>query len=319
MSLRPEMTPSLARMVLAKKNALSFPLKWFAIPQCWRYERMTRGRRREHYQWNMDIWGVAGVEAEAELLSAIVTSFKDMGITSKDVGIKVNSRRILNGLMTAVGIPEDKWVETCILVDKLEKVPVDALLEDLDKLGLQRDTVEKLLSYLKMKDIEEFAATLGPQAEGVQDIVTLLQLAEGYGIADWVQFDASVVRGLAYYTGVVFEGFDRKGELRAICGGGRYDRLLHTMMGGGTGEGVPAVGFGFGDAVIVELLKDRGLLPQLLRGRGGGDDVDVMVYAMETGLRGQAAQLATTLRQNQVAVDLVLDGRKPNSGPTSWV
>lgn len=103
LSLRPEMTPSLARMILARKNALSFPLKWFAIPQCWRYERMTRGRRREHYQWNMDIFGVAGVEAEAELLSAIVLSFQKMGITSQDVGIKVNSRKLLNDLMRLVG------------------------------------------------------------------------------------------------------------------------------------------------------------------------------------------------------------------------
>ena len=136
LSLRPEMTPSLARMVLGKKNSLSFPLKWFSLPQCWRYERMTRGRRREHYQWNMDIWGVQGVEAEVELLSALVMSLSELGITSKDVGIKINSRKILNGLMQKVGIPEEKWIETCILVDKLEKVPVDALEDDLSRLGI---------------------------------------------------------------------------------------------------------------------------------------------------------------------------------------
>eukprot|EP01036_Dinobryon_divergens_P025827 gene25826-34415_t len=251
MALRPEMTPSLARMVLAKKNALPFPLKW------------------EHYQWNMDIWGVAGVEAEAELLSAIVASMQDMGLTAQDVGIKVNSRKILNGLMTKVGIPEDKWVETCILVDKLEKVPVDALSEDMANLGLEKAAVEELLAFLQLKDIGQFASILGDDADG---------------------FDSSVVRGLAYYTGVVFEGFDRTGQLRAICGGGRYDKLLQSMAGG---EPVPAVGFGFGDAVIVEMLKERGLLPQLPR-------TDV-----------QAAQIASQLRQGQVAVDLVLDDRKP--------
>lgn len=121
-ALRPEMTPSLARMVMAKKGGLSMPLKWFSIPQCWRYERMTRGRRREHYQWNMDIWGVDGVETEAELLSAMVNFFERVGLTSEDVGIKVNSRLVIGEVLTELGIPEEKFAATCVLVDKLEKV-----------------------------------------------------------------------------------------------------------------------------------------------------------------------------------------------------
>ncbi len=121
-ALRPEMTPSLARMVMAKKGGLNLPLKWFSIPQCWRYERMTRGRRREHYQWNMDIWGVAGVETEAELLSAMVHFFEKVGLTSDDVGIKVNSRMVIGEVLSELGIPEEKFAATCVLVDKLEKV-----------------------------------------------------------------------------------------------------------------------------------------------------------------------------------------------------
>ena len=121
-ALRPEMTPSLARMVMAKKGGLSLPLKWFSIPQCWRYERMTRGRRREHFQWNMDIWGVTGVEAETELLGAMVTFFESVGLTSEDVGIKVNSRLVIGEVLAELGIPEDKFAATCVLVDKLEKV-----------------------------------------------------------------------------------------------------------------------------------------------------------------------------------------------------
>jgi histidyl-tRNA synthetase len=121
-ALRPEMTPSLARMVMAKKGGLSLPLKWFSIPQCWRYERMTRGRRREHYQWNMDIWGVDGVETEAELLSAMVYFFKKVGLTADDVGIKVNSRLVIGEVLAELGIPEEKFAATCVLVDKLEKV-----------------------------------------------------------------------------------------------------------------------------------------------------------------------------------------------------
>jgi histidyl-tRNA synthetase len=121
-ALRPEMTLSLARMVMAKKGGLPLPFKWFSIPQCWRYERMTRGRQREHFEWNMDIWGVAGVETEAELLSAMVTFFERVGLTSEDVGIKVNSRLVIREVLSEPGIPEDKFAATCVLVDKLEKV-----------------------------------------------------------------------------------------------------------------------------------------------------------------------------------------------------
>jgi len=121
-ALRPEMTPSLARMVMAKKGGLNLPLKWFSIPQCWRYERMTRGRRREHFQWNMDVWGVSGVEAEAELLSAMVDFFQRVGLSAADVGIKVNSRLVISEVLTELGIPEDKFASTCVLVDKLDKV-----------------------------------------------------------------------------------------------------------------------------------------------------------------------------------------------------
>ena len=128
-ALRPEMTPSLARMVMAKKGGLSMPLKWYSIPQCWRYERMTRGRRREHYQWNMDVWGVEGIEAEAELLSAMVTFFKRVGLTSDDVGIKVNSRGVIGEVLGGLGVPEEKFAATCVLVDKLEKVSWDSMVD----------------------------------------------------------------------------------------------------------------------------------------------------------------------------------------------
>jgi histidyl-tRNA synthetase len=151
LSLRPEMTPSLARMVIARKNALSFPIKWFAIPQCWRYERMTRGRRREHYQWNMDIFGVNGVPAEAELLSAVISSFEAMGLTAQDVGVKVNSRKLLNDLMRLVGIDEDKWVATCVLVDKLEKVALESLNRDLEQVGLSPESFQQLVELLKVR------------------------------------------------------------------------------------------------------------------------------------------------------------------------
>ena len=123
-TLRPEMTPSLARMVMARRAATPLPVKWFSIPQCWRYERMTRGRRREHYQWNMDIWGVSGAEAEAELLGAAVAFFKQVGLTAEDVGFKVNSRQVLAEILRQIGAPEENFAPICVLVDKLEKVEI---------------------------------------------------------------------------------------------------------------------------------------------------------------------------------------------------
>ena len=236
----------------------------------------------------------------------------------------------------SVGVTEDKWVATCVLVDKLEKVPVSALKGELVELDLTEEAVTKLLDSLKVrrsaaltcpivpspayllssshvsylmwqiKNIDDFSAILGEDScDGVRDIQRLMQLLSSYGVSDWVQFDASVVRGLAYYTGIVFEGFDRDGELRAICGGGRYDNLLSSMGG----DSVPAVGFGFGDAVIVELLKSRGLLPEL-----DGinlDAVDSIVYPMDDNLRVKAVEIASTMRDRGLRVDLIMDQRKP--------
>jgi len=203
--------------------------------------------------------------------------------------------------MTSLAIPADKWAATCVLVDKLEKVPLDSLTSEFQALGLARDTVQSLVESMKLQKLEEFEKLLGADNEGVNDLRKLFQLAQSYGYSDWLIFDATVIRGLAYYTGIVFEGFDRKGELRAICGGGRYDKLLESMGG----ESVPAVGFGFGDAVITELLMSKGLLPDTSKSA-----VDVVVYAMDEGLRGKATSMAAQLRGANVKVDLILEEKK---------
>lgn len=301
LSLRPEMTPSLARMVLAKGTALSLPIRWFSIPQCWRYERTTRGRRREHYQWNMDIWGVSEIDAEAELLSAIVTFFRTVGLTSADVGIKVNSRKVINEMMNKLGIPKDKWAATCVLVDKLEKVTIDELSRDLEGLGLTREVVEELLKCVRSSSIDELRSLLGEKTEGIRDIENLFNLAEAYGYKDWLEFDASVVRGLSYYTGIVFEGFDKSKQLRAICGGGRYDNLLESLGGSST----PAVGFGFGDAVIVELLKMKEILPDTSKG-----SIDVIIFPMNDELKAFGCSIATKLRDAGLRCELVIQNKK---------
>ncbi|MCP4869869.1 MAG: histidine--tRNA ligase [Proteobacteria bacterium] len=301
LALRPEMTPSLARMILAKGGALKLPVKWFSIPQCWRYERMTRGRKREHYQWNMDVFGVPGVAAEVELLAAIVTFLTRLGLSSADVGIKISSRKVLQGvLVDRLGVPEDKFAPVCVLVDKLEKLPREAIEKDLAELGLDGSLVDRIIETLSIRDLDALTEALGPEHEAVTDLMTLFTLAEAYGIADWLVLDASVVRGLAYYTGTVFEAFDRGATLRAICGGGRYDRLLSTFGG----KDVPACGFGFGDVVIAELLKDKGLVPELT------STCDDIVFAFSEDLRGAAQQVAMKLRSAGRSVDLVLQKKK---------
>ncbi|OAY42720.1 histidine--tRNA ligase, chloroplastic/mitochondrial [Manihot esculenta] len=303
-ALRPELTPSLARLVIQKGKSVPLPLKWFAVGQCWRYERMTRGRRREHYQWNMDIIGVPEVTAEAELISSIVTFFKRIGITASDVGFKVSSRKVLQEVLKCYSISENLFGKVCIIIDKIDKIPIDEIKKDLKSVGMSEDAVEELLQVLSIKSLTKLEEILGGAGEALSDLKQLFFLAEKFGYSEWIQFDASVVRGLAYYTGVVFEGFDREGKLRAICGGGRYDRLLSTFGG----DDIPACGFGFGDAVIVELLKEKGILPEVSL------QVENIVCALDPDLQGVAATVATLLRDKGQSVDLVLENK-----PLKWV
>jgi histidyl-tRNA synthetase len=301
-ALRGEMTPSLARIILKKGGGLALPLRWFSIPQCWRYERMTRGRKREHYQWNMDIVGIAGVTAEAELLAAIASFFERIGLSSGDIGIKISSRKVLQSVLTEkLGVPAENFTAVCVLVDKLDKLPREAIEKDLAELGLEGTLVDSIIETLSLRSIDDLAAILGEEHDAVTELRQLFSLAEMYGIADWMVFDASVVRGLAYYTGTVFEAFDRGATLRAICGGGRYDKLLSTFGG----ADVPACGFGFGDVVIVELLKDKGLIPDL------GPGIDDVVFAWSEDLRPAAIQVAGRLRAAGRSVDIVLEKKKP--------
>lgn len=303
-ALRPELTPSLARLVIQKGKSLSLPLKWFAIGQCWRYERMTRGRRREHYQWNMDIIGVPEVTAEAELISSVVTFFKQIGISASDVGFKVNSRKVLQEILRSYSLSENLFAKVCVIIDKIEKIPIDEIKKELNSVGMPQEGVNKLLEVLSIKSLSELEEILGGAGEAIADLKQLFSLAEKFGYSEWIQFDASVVRGLAYYTGIVFEGFDRAGKLRAICGGGRYDRLLSTFGG----DDLPACGFGFGDAVIIELLKEKGILPELI------PQVENIVCALDHDLQGAAATVATMLREKGQSVDLVLESK-----PLKWV
>ena len=299
-ALRPEMTPSLARMVMARAGSLPMPIKWFSIPQCWRYERTQRGRGREHYQWNVDIWGTTELSADAELISVMVTFFEEIGLSSDDVVISISNRKVLEEVLGSLGVEGDLFAKTCIVVDKMEKLPPDVIEKQLSDLGHSSEVITKIQTVLGIKDMKNLESSLDKSSSALSELNTLFELIEAYGMSEWVQFDASVVRGLAYYTGSVFEAHDREGKFRAICGGGRYDNLLSTLGG----KDLPATGFGFGDMVIMELLAEKGLIPELISG------VDDIVLPLNQDLRDIAVRVAASLRLSDRTVDLVLEDKK---------
>jgi histidyl-tRNA synthetase len=302
LALRPEITPSVARMVAARRGALRLPLRWFSIPQCWRYERMTRGRKREHYQWNMDIWGEPGVTAEAELIAAIFHCLDCMGLPPGAAKVRVNSRALLEETLqgTVLRARPEVFPALCVAIDKLDKIGADAVTELLvdpaGAVGLAPADAEFVTSWLALRDLDEAAKHAPASSPAAADLARLLALLDAYGLSDRVVFDASIVRGLAYYTGIVFEAFDTGRSLRAICGGGRYDRLLETLGGPAT----PAVGFGFGDVVIGELLADQGALPECARA------LDAVVFPFGEAERPAAVRVAGALRAGGASVELVL-------------
>ena len=299
-ALRPEMTPSLARMVMARAGGLPMPIKWFSIPQCWRYERTQRGRGREHYQWNVDIWGTTEISADAELISVLVTFFEGIGLTAKDIVIRVSSRKVLEEVLGSLGLEGDIFAQTCIIVDKMDKLSSDVIEDQLSDLGHDSKVVMTIQTVLGIKDMNSLKEALKDESVAVSELNLLFDAIDSYGISEWVEFDASIVRGLAYYTGAVFEAHDRTGEFRAICGGGRYDKLLSTLGG----KDLPATGFGFGDMVIKELLAEKGLIPELV------SDIDDIVIPLNSDLRNAAVMVAASLRNSGRTVDLVLEDKK---------
>ena len=299
-ALRPEMTPSLARMVMARAGGLPMPIKWFSIPQCWRYERTQRGRGREHYQWNVDIWGTTEISADAELISVLVTFFEGIGLTAKDIVIRVSSRKVLEEVLGSLGLEGDIFAQTCIIVDKMDKLSSDVIEDQLSDLGHDSKVVTTIQAVLGIKDMNSLQEALKDESVAVSELNLLFDAIDSYGISEWVEFDASIVRGLAYYTGAVFEAHDRTGEFRAICGGGRYDKLLSTLGG----KDLPATGFGFGDMVIMELLAEKGLIPELV------SDIDDIVIPLNSDLRNAAVMVAASLRNSGRTVDLVLEDKK---------
>lgn len=260
LALRPEFTPTLARMISARQAALPEPIRWFNISRCFRYERPQKGRLREFFQWNVDLVGVDDVSADAECISVAVDCLKSFGLGPRDVQVRLNDRRLLGALVKHLGIADEAVPRVFAVLDKRGKVPQDTLEAMLAEAGLlpeQRAALERILAWKSIDDISP-GERASPDVQEAADVLRrLLGLLEAYGIAEWCTFDIGIVRGLAYYTGPVWEVHDRVGEFRAIFGGGRYDRLLGELGG----KPMPACGFGCGDVVLGLVLAERGLGP----------------------------------------------------------
>jgi len=260
-ALRPEMTPTLARMVAAKANAMRKPIRWFSVPQLFRYERQQKGRLREHFQLNVDIIGEASVAADAELLAVAIDVMRAVGLSSQDVRARVSDRRLLSATLSGAGVKTNELPAVFAAIDKAGREPREVTVEKLKKAVSSAEAsrgVERILA--NTTDLDALARDFVDSPDVVEEVARMREyigFLNALGVGEWVDFDLSIVRGLAYYTGKVFELFDAKGEFRAICGGGRYDDLLSTIGG----VDLPALGFGMGDVVLTELLRARELLP----------------------------------------------------------
>lgn len=287
-ALRPEMTPTLARMAAAHARNYKKPMKWFAIPQLFRYERQQKGRLREHFQLNADIIGEPDPAADAELIAFLIDSLRALGLTCDDFQIRVSSRDAWHSFFVARRGDPAKEYDLYQAVDKLGRESPEQTDQKLQTLGFSLDEIEGFIR----------------RGEPTPELRGILENLTARGLSPYVQVDYRVIRGLAYYTGTVFEAFDRKGEFRAIAGGGRYDNLVKLLSGGKVD--LPALGFGMGDVVLTELLKSRGKLA------GAQPTVAVFCQIEDEKDRSAVLKLVQQLRDAGMAVELPLTPAKPD-------
>jgi len=302
LALRPEMTPTLARMVASKQGSLSMPLKWFTIAQCFRYERTTRGRKREHYQWNLDIIGEDTIAAEVEIIATAVNAMKQLKLTEDHYRIRFSSRALLADLLLSLGIDSSHHAATFLALDKCGKISDEQIRQLLTDEGVPADAIPLVFKLLEVSSLEQAREMLGKDSEAYQDVQQFLTMLDAYGITDIMQFDISIIRGLSYYTGIVFEAFDINEKFRAIFGGGRYDNL----MGDIGGKPATGVGLGFGDVVVAELIKELGLIADT-----DNFSSDIIVGYMQEEQHKTALQITAALRRNEKKVDISLQAEKP--------
>ena len=287
-SLRPEMTPTLARMAAAHTRNYKKPIKWFSIPQLFRYERQQKGRLREHFQFNADIIGEENLAADAEMIALLIDTLRDLKLTNDDFVVRLSSRRAWQDFFENGGGQEKDTCDFYQIVDKLDREDPAVSGDKLTKLGFSMGQVNDFIESGQPTD--ELAAIIGN--------------IEARGLGDFIKIDYRIIRGLAYYTGPVYEAFDKRGKFRAIAGGGRYDHLVKLVSGGKTD--LPALGFGMGDVVLAEVLKDRGLVPAL------GQALNAFVQIADESLRNASLGLVQQLRQAGLATEYPLLKAKPD-------
>ena len=297
-ALRPEMTPSLARMVGARAPALKKPIRWFSIPQLFRYERQQRGRLREHFQLNMDLIGEGGPLADAELIAAAIDILRAFGFGPGDVQARISDRRVLRALLLGRGVAEAQLPAAFAAIDRAERDPSAVVEARLGEAGVGKAQAKAVLETAALRGLEQVTAALTKVKGGAEVGEPLAEVCgalDAMGLGAFAQVDLTIVRGLAYYTGTVFELFDTGKTLRAICGGGRYDDLLDQIAG----VDLPCAGFGMGDVVLGELLKERGVpvpasasLDAFLVAVSGADVLPVVQLAHRLRDRGLAVEYA---------------------------
>ncbi len=294
LALRPELTPSLARMVAARGNNLKRPVRWYSIPRLFRYEKMQKGRLREFFQLNMDILGIAETSADAELIAASIDMMRDLGFNEHDFSVRVSSRLLIEQLLLSMGIPAEKLPSLYGVLDKrtkLAKEEFDAQLAAAVSPAASAAAISEALSVTSLADLAKFGGPL----PAVSQIEQLFSHLDAYGMAAYAAFDIGIVRGLAYYTGIVFELFDTTRSLRAIAGGGRYDNLVKLYGGPAT----PAVGFAAGDVVLGEMLLAKHCA-------AGGPRASVFVVSLDELHPRSAIQTATLIREAGISCEFSL-------------
>jgi len=289
-ALRPEMTPTLARMIAARAGGLPKPIKWYSVQRFFRYERPQRGRMREFFQWNVDVIGAAEPAADIDAIAVAIDGLRRLGLDAGDLVVRINDRRFVHDLLSRIDVSPDQETEVLGCIDKLERDP--KAFERLT-LMLGADRAREIAGWCETLPLDR-APTLGE----------LLEIAEEYGLSGYLQPDFRIVRGLAYYTGPVWEVFARGKALRSVAGGGRYDKLIATLGG----PDLPALGFGMGDAVLGELLGERGLLPE------GKATLDAYVIPIAPEMLAPARDVARRLREAGARVDLPYGAMKPRRG-----
>lgn len=289
LALRPEMTPSLARMVAQKAGELTFPVKWFNFGRRFRYEKPQKGRSREFFQWDVDILGPENLEADAEVIAVAATLLQKVGLNPQEVRIKINDRKLLQDRFISLGIPEQKIVSAFRLSDKKDKVSRIDFIEMAKEEGFTEDQAKGVLQILEEKN----AFLDSPW------LVKIFELLKRYGVAEYAEYDPGIVRGLEYYTRTVFECWDSRREFRAIGGGGRYDNLVEAV---GSKQKIPGVGIAMGDMVITEVLLANDKYPSL-----PANKTKVLVTVFSPELYDKSLEIANQLRQNDINTEVYLD------------